>query len=415
MLYGFCLKGSDCFVPPSSPVVVIDPSNTSPKRFETSNLVGNRAIDTRDEEKRTGRVSYDSHKPQRAEMLADLLKIIRPLLCKYQITSTRSAAAGLLALSFAVTKSAKLPTSLTLKKSQDLGSLRLAGSSRPSSPAKMGFDVLTKLSQASQAAEEFVKKKWDGHKLKEAEKAAQAELEFRKEERNQLLQLIVAKRTGSSADEMPLLVCDPADPSKAVFLITIPIAFGRFKLSQSSYKLLARHVGMSMDSVSHWALAVIDRGFGTCLFYELMSDDLGLNSLMKNQFRFDEVTPEFIASWSSCYYVGETTMTHDQIEQLGIEHMTSHPRYSLLNSNCQDMVETLVKQLCNGKIISQAKLREELSLASPRIALDLMVARFKSRIDSFGDHEDAEKIKDQDVEVQKDVDVIGTLWRRIHR
>ncbi|KAK6063863.1 hypothetical protein SCUP234_13238 [Seiridium cupressi] len=322
---------------------------------------------------------------------------------------------GLLALSFAVTKSAKLPTSLTLKKSQDLGSLRLAGSSRPSAPAKMRFDVLTKLSQASQAAEEFVKKKWDGHKLKEAEKAAQAELEFRKEERNQLLQLIVAKRTGSSADEMPLLMCDPADPSKAVFLITIPIAFGRFKLSQSSYKLLARHVGMSMDSVSHWALAVIDRGFGTCLFYELMSDDLGLNSLMKNQFRFDEVTPEFIASWSSCYYVGETTMAHDQIEQLGIEHMTSHPRYNLLNSNCQDMVETLVKQLCNGKVISQAKLREELSLASPRIALDLMVARFKSRIDSFGDHEDAEKIKDQDVEVQKDVDVIGTLWRRIHR
>lgn len=72
-----------------------------------------------------------------------------------------------------------------------------------------------------------------------------------------------------------------------------------------------------MDSVSHWAIAVIDRAFAPCYFYELMSDDMALTALMRNQFRFDEVTPEFVASWTSCYYVGETTQSHEQIQQLG--------------------------------------------------------------------------------------------------
>lgn len=116
---------------------------------------------------------------------------------------------------------------------------------------------------------------------------------------------------------MPPLVCDPTERQKAVFLVTIPITLGRFRLSKSSYNLLARHVGMSMDSVSHWAVAVIDRALAPCYFYELMSDELAYNALMKNQFRFDEVTPEFIDSWTSCYYVGETTQSHDQIQQLG--------------------------------------------------------------------------------------------------
>lgn len=77
------------------------------------------------------------------------------------------------------------------------------------------------------------------------------------------------------------------------------------------------------------------------------------------------------------------------------------------------MVEILVRQLCDGKVISQAKLKEELSLISPKIALDLMVAKFKSRMDAHGEEEDAEKVKEEDHVVKEDVDNIRTLWGRM--
>lgn len=130
--------------------------------------------------------------------------------------------------------------------------------------------------------------------------------------------------------EMPPLACsynadqDPANSatgsanSKAVFLATLPIAFGPFELSRNTYKLLARHLGMSLNSVSHWALCVIDRepaGISYC--YDLMSDQLALNALGRNYFRVAEITPEFIETWTTCYYVGETTKSHEVIQQLG--------------------------------------------------------------------------------------------------
>lgn len=88
--------------------------------------------------------------------------------------------------------------------------------------------------------------------------------------------------------------------------------------------------------------------------------------------------------------------------------MTLHPRYNLLSSNCQDLVENLVKQVCNGRLISQAKLSEELSLASPKIALDLMVARLRSKVETLDEHEDSDT-------VQGDMDVIKVLWNRVHQ
>ncbi|KAI0127405.1 hypothetical protein BJ170DRAFT_683249 [Xylariales sp. AK1849] len=285
----------------------------------------------------------------------------------------------------------------------------------------MGFEVLSKLTHAGQSAEEYVKKKWDEKKSRDAAKAeeaaraaADAEEERRRGERNQFFQLVTAKCTGSSAEEMLPLVCDPSTTHKAVFLLTMPISFGRFELSKSTYKLLARHVGMTQNSVSHWAVAVIDRGFGPCYYYELMSDQMALNALGKNYFRSEEVTPGFIETWSSCYYVGETTKSHQEIQDLGANHMALHPRYHLLTNNCQDMVDSLVKQLCDGKVISQAKLGEELSLASPRMALDLMVARLRSRMDNIEEKEDVDKVKDDNEAVKEDVDVIKALWHRVH-
>lgn len=123
--------------------------------------------------------------------------------------------------------------------------------------------------------------------------------------------------TGDSAHEMAPLRCDPRSNHKAVFLVTTPIAFGKFALSEASYKLLARHVGMSLNSVSHWAVCVIDRGLGKDYCYDLMSDRLELSALGKNYFRVAVITPEFIDKWSSCYYIGETTKSHQEIQDLG--------------------------------------------------------------------------------------------------
>ncbi|KAH6889502.1 hypothetical protein B0T10DRAFT_404573 [Thelonectria olida] len=226
---------------------------------------------------------------------------------------------------------------------------------------------------------------------------------------------------------MAPLQYDETSPHKAVFLVTIPISFGRFELSERSYNLLAKHVGMSLDSVSHWAVCVIDRGVEPRLAdghldfcYDLMSDRLEFSALGKNYFRVAEITAAFVKSWSSCYYVGETTKTHHEIQQVGLAHMDLHPRYSLLSNNCQHLVDTLVKELCNGKIISQAKLEEELSLASPQIARDLMVAKFKSKLelkekkekkgpDKTKEDEEKEE-KEENETIREYLDAIKKLW-----
>ncbi|KAI1768827.1 hypothetical protein GGR53DRAFT_312490 [Hypoxylon sp. FL1150] len=276
----------------------------------------------------------------------------------------------------------------------------------------MGFDALTKLKSVGAATEGYLKEKWEQRKSRNSSEveidAASALTEQRRQEKNAFLGLVMAKLTGNSVTEMPPLEWDPITAHRAVFLVTIPIHFGSFELSKTTYRLLARHVGMSQNSVSHWALCVIDRSFNPSYCYDLMSDQMELNALGKNYFRVAEITPEFIETWSSCYYVGETTKLHEEIQRLGAEHMTLHPRYNLLSSNCQDLVESLVKNVCNGKVISQAKLSEELALASPKIALDLMVARLRSRVETLDEHEDSDTVKG-------DVDVIKVLWHRVHQ
>lgn len=82
------------------------------------------------------------------------------------------------------------------------------------------------------------------------------------------------------------------------------------------------------------------------------------------------------------------------IRQTGNRHIGRNPRYSLLSNNCQHLVDSLVKELCNGKVISQAKLDEELSLASPKIARDLLVGRIRSKMDGGGESEDSPSIKE---------------------
>ncbi|KAI1344473.1 hypothetical protein F5Y15DRAFT_112764 [Xylariaceae sp. FL0016] len=257
----------------------------------------------------------------------------------------------------------------------------------------MGFDALGKLTKA----QEYVAKKWEqGKARKDGRQAHEAA-----RQKNAFLALVSQKVAGTSAVEMPPLTFHPDTSHRAVFLVTIPISFGPFELSKQSYKLLARHVGMTLNSVSHWALCVIDRGFDACWCYDLMSDQMALNMIGKNVFRVNEVTAEATETWSSCYYVGETSQSHEEIMALGNRHMAAHPRYNLLSSNCQDLVEDLVKELCNGKVITQAKLSEELHKASPRIARDLMVAKLKSNLESKEQKHQPQEPIDDDIHMIK--------------
>lgn len=258
----------------------------------------------------------------------------------------------------------------------------------------MGLDALNKLAAAGEAVYQNFSKKWDERKRRQAEEAWLAKHAEEIRQRNEFLSLVTSKVTGDSALEMAPLQCNPRETQRAVFLVTTPIAFGALEVSEASYKLLARHVGMSLNSVSHWAVCVIDRGLGKCYCYDLMSDRLELTMLGKNYFRVAVITEEFVETWSSCYYIGETTKTHEEIQAIGQHHIGLNPRYKLLSNNCQHLVDSLVKELCNGKVISQAKLDEELSLASPKIARDLLVGRIRSKMDVGGESEDSPSIKE---------------------
>lgn len=136
-------------------------------------------------------------------------------------------------------------------------------------------------------------------------------------QRNRYLDLFNAKLTGPSAELVPPLKYDAETRQRAVILATVPIVYGHFDLSKRSYQWLAKHVGMSLNSVSHWAICVVDRGFGVCWCYDLMSDQLSLNMLGKSYLRVYEATEELVVSWTSAYYIGETTKTHEEIQKLG--------------------------------------------------------------------------------------------------
>ncbi|KAF7552064.1 hypothetical protein G7Z17_g4587 [Cylindrodendrum hubeiense] len=270
----------------------------------------------------------------------------------------------------------------------------------------MAFDALSKLAAAGKAAGgaayTSITKKWDKRKDRNGTREIDAKKAEEIRLRNEFLNLVTSKVTGESASEMTHLEYDENTNHRAVFLVTVPISFGKFELSEKTYTLLAKHIGMSLDSVSHWAVCVIDRGLEACYCYDLMSDRMEIAMLGKNYFRVYEISTEFVNTWSSCYYVGETTKTHTEIQQLGLAHMALHPKYRLLSNNCQHLVETLVKALCNGKVISQAKLEEELSLASPKIARDLIVAKFRSKMQLKSEKGDKGDKDDSDSDTVKD-------------
>ncbi|KAJ4983601.1 hypothetical protein SVAN01_10920 [Stagonosporopsis vannaccii] len=270
----------------------------------------------------------------------------------------------------------------------------------------MGSDALSKLTKAGETAWKSFQQRWYAGRLDRKRSPPDAQLAEAIRQKNLYLRQIAAKITGNSESDVPPLICTAQAPGRAVFLITTPIAFGRLELSRKTYDLLAKHVGMSLNSISHWAVVVVDRGLGPTYAYDLMSDQLKVQMLMNNYFRVYEVSEEFIATWSSCYYVGETTKRHEEIQFLGEHFIAANKRYNLLSNNCQHLTENLIKELCNGKMISQAKLEEEIRLLSPKIARDLMVTRLRSKLEKEDQKEDSES-------VQNDVFTMKELWGRI--
>jgi hypothetical protein len=146
----------------------------------------------------------------------------------------------------------------------------------------MGSDALSKLTKAGSAAfKSFQQKRYapsnpshhitcnatlpvytDTHPHRHSKKNNEPDLAEAVHKKNFHLRQIAAKISGNSESEVPRLICMPGALQRAVFLVTTPIAFGKVEVSRKTYELLARHVGMSLNSVSHWAVVVVDRGLG---------------------------------------------------------------------------------------------------------------------------------------------------------
>ncbi|ROW08022.1 hypothetical protein VPNG_06061 [Cytospora leucostoma] len=224
-----------------------------------------------------------------------------------------------------------------------------------------------------------------------------------RDEKKAFLKLIRAKLNGNHTlaqlDEP--LEYNPRCKTSAVLVITSAIDINGIQVTKLASKVLAKHAGLSLDSLSHWALVIVDRGDGTCYLYDLMSDQmLPTTKLMKNYPRCFPVTQQMVESWTGASYIGETTKGHDEILDLAEKFISSHPRYNLFSNNCQHLAEQLVRELCDGKIISQADLGEEVRMLSARLSSVLLMKmhldrdalrELKSDIKTAGDRLISEK------------------------
>lgn len=219
-----------------------------------------------------------------------------------------------------------------------------------------------------------------------------------RDDKKALLKLLAAQLDGdeTAAELTEPLEYNPRSHSQAVLVVTSNIDINGIKVTKVASKILSKHAGLSLDSLSHWALVVVDRGDKTCYLYDLMSDQmLPTVKIMKNYPRCFPVTEEMVRTWTGCSYIGETTKEHNDILELGkpdpsalTYHMrrndqsnrlaaskfiSANPKYNLFSNNCQHLTEELVKDLCNGKVISQANLGKEVKGISTKLSSVLLM------------------------------------------
>lgn len=101
--------------------------------------------------------------------------------------------------------------------------------------------------------------------------------------------------------------------------------------------------------------------------------------------------------------LGASFLTHRSArltESVAATFISSHPRYNLFSNNCQHLAEQLVRELCDGKIISQANLGVEVKMLSNKISSVLLMKmhldrdalrELKSDIKTAGDRLIAER------------------------
>lgn len=96
----------------------------------------------------------------------------------------------------------------------------------------------------------------------------------------------------------------------------------------------------------------------------------------------------------------DTIYSHEYPLKTAANFISDHPRYNLFNNNCQHLAETLVRELCNGKVISQQNLGVETKMLSTKLSSTLLMKmhldadalrELKSEIKSAGDRLITEK------------------------
>lgn len=94
-----------------------------------------------------------------------------------------------------------------------------------------------------------------------------------KVEKKALLKLLRAKLNGdaTAAELEEPLEYSSRSKTSAVLVATSYIDINGIQVTKLASKALAK-AGLSLESLSHWALVVVDRGDGVCYLYDLMSD-----------------------------------------------------------------------------------------------------------------------------------------------
>ena len=153
-----------------------------------------------------------------------------------------------------------------------------------------------------------------GHTVAKVPKKVRRTLGWKSEKEKKHELSLVAEKTDC---DVPYLSYTTQEErvQKAVFLVTCSV---EVVSSNAIYKYVARRNGLSLASVSHWSVVVIDpRGYQSTR-YDLMSE----TDMPRNELRVAEVTPQIIEKWTQCTYIGWTTDTDAEIREKGRPHST---------------------------------------------------------------------------------------------
>jgi hypothetical protein len=98
-----------------------------------------------------------------------------------------------------------------------------------------------------------------------------------------------------------------------VLVLMSPVELG--PLDARDVQRVAQSLHISKEAVSHWALVVIDRAYGDCKIYDLMSDAPVRIGIKKNYERVNDLDEAYINRATTLKYIGQTTKSHSYIAE----------------------------------------------------------------------------------------------------